>query len=152
MIDLANELKKAYSGDAWHGNNLSSIISSVRDYQVFKRPVPGHTIAELVFHLTAWTDEVISRLMENVAGEPEIGDWPIVTEDSTVAWGTILRGFHLANEKLINFVLMMTKDQLEQGVNSTSGEKSTNYELIIGLIQHHAYHGGQISLLLKFRS
>jgi len=151
MIDIANELKKAYSGDAWHGNNLSSIISSVKDGQVFKRPIPSaHTIAELVLHLTAWTDEVISRLIGNEVKEPESGDWPEITEESAAAWETILRGFHVANEKLINFTLMMTEDQWREKVNYPSGGRITNYELVNGLIQHHVYHGGQISLLLKF--
>lgn len=151
MIDLAKELKKAYSGDAWHGNNLSSIISSVKDEYVFRRPIPhAHTIAELVLHLKAWTDEVISRLMGAEAKEPENWGWPEVMEESIVAWETILRGFHVANEKLINFTLMMTEDQWKERVNYPSGAKVSNYELVNGLIQHHAYHGGQISLLLKF--
>ena len=112
MIDFANELKKAYSGDAWHGKNLSSIISSVKDEQVFKRPIPNaHTIAELVLDLTAWTDEVASRLMGNEAKEPENGGWPEVKEESAVAWETILREFHVVNEKLINLTLMMNDDQ-----------------------------------------
>lgn len=151
MIDCANELKKAYSGNAWHGNNLSSIISSVKDDQVFKRPIPNaHTIAELVLHMTAWTEEVISRLMGAEVKEPENGNWPEVTEETAIAWEIILRGFHVANEKLINFTMMMNEDQWKERVDYPSGERISNYELVNGLIQHHAYHGGQISLLLNF--
>ena len=78
MIDFANELRKGYNGDAWHGNSLSAIISSVNKDQIFKRPIPNaHTIAELVLHLTSWTEEVFSRLEGNLAKEPEKGDWPM---------------------------------------------------------------------------
>lgn len=151
MIDFASELRKAYSGDAWHGNNLSAIISSVKDDQVFKRAVPGaHTVAELVLHLTAWTEEVISRLMGNVAKDPENGDWPEVKEEAAACWDVILRDFHVANEKLINLTLMMTHEQWQDNVRHADGSKLTNWELLNGLIQHHAYHGGQIALLLKF--
>lgn len=151
MIDFASELRKAYSGDAWHGNNLSAIISSVKDRQVFKRPIANaHTIAELVLHLTAWTEEVISRLMGNVAKEPENGDWPEVNEETPAYWNVILRDFHIANEKLINLSLMMTGDQWLENVRHVEGPRLTKWELLNGLIQHHAYHAGQIALLLKF--
>ena len=151
MIDFASELRKAYSGDAWHGNSLSVIISSVTDGQVFKRPIANaHTIAELVLHLTAWTEEVISRLMGNMAKEPENGDWPKVNEETSASWDVILRDFHVANEKLINLALMMTGDQWLENVRHIEGSRLTKWELLNGLIQHQAYHGGQISLLLKF--
>lgn len=151
MIDFANELRKAYNSDAWHGNNISTVISSVKDGQAFKRPVPNaHTIAELVLHMTAWTEEVISRLMGNETKEPESGDWPEVKEETATSWDVILRDFHIANEKLINLTMMMDNEQWQENVNHASGARLTKWELLNGLIQHHAYHGGQIALLLKF--
>lgn len=151
MIDFANELRKGYSGDAWHGNCVSAIISSVSKDQIFKRPIPtAHTIAELVLHLTSWTEEVFSRLEGNLAKEPEKGDWPMAKEETMQEWDAILSDFRLANEKLLNLAREISEDQWRTTVNQVSGPRVNYFELFNGLVQHHAYHAGQISLLLKF--
>nr|WP_068893039.1 DinB family protein [Pedobacter panaciterrae] len=151
MIDFANELRKGYSGDAWHGNSIAAIISSVSKDQIFRRPIPtGHTIAELILHLTSWTEEVFSRLEGNLAKEPERGDWPLVKEETMQEWNAILSDFRLANEKLLNLVMEISGDQWETPVHQESGSRLNYFELFNGLVQHHAYHAGQISLLLKF--
>lgn len=151
MIDFANELRKAYMGDAWHGKNVSSIISSVKDSQAFSRPIPdAHTIAEIVLHLTSWTGEVNSRLMGKVSGEPAQGDWPEPVEETPSGWNAIVSDFHIENEKLINLSMSFMADDWTQYVQTPSGRGISYFELFNGLIQHHAYHAGQISLLLKF--
>ncbi|RZK77061.1 MAG: DinB family protein [Pedobacter sp.] len=152
MIDFANELRKAYMGDAWHGNNVSSIISSVEESQAFSRPIPdAHTIAEMVLHLTSWTGEVNSRLMGKVSGEPLKGDWPVPIEETPSAWSAIVSDFRIENEKLINLSMSFIADDWTKHVESTSGRGISYFELFNGLIQHHAYHAGQIALLLKFK-
>jgi uncharacterized damage-inducible protein DinB len=153
MIDFANELRKAYNGDAWHSNNLSVIISpvNVKYDQAFRRPIPNaHTIGELVLHLTVWTEDVISRLMDNITKKTEKGDWPILHEKTLSVWDNSLSDFHLANDKLLNLSMTLVADQWQENVNYAKGAKIAKWELLNGLLQHHAYHGGQISLLLKF--
>jgi len=151
MIDFSSEFRKAYSGDAWHGSNLFSIVSSVQYKNAYTRPIANaHTIAELVLHITAWTEEVISRLMDNRSKDPDRGDWPVVEEESSEAWDVILSEFHIANEKLNNLAMMITDEQWQENVSLPTDVKQTKWEMLNGLIQHHAYHGGQISLLLKF--
>lgn len=153
MIDFSNELRKAYIGDAWHGNNVSHIISSVKDNQAFSRPIAdAHSIAEIVLHLTSWTEEVSSRLMGKISAEPAKGDWPNPIEETTTAWDAIVSDFHIENEKLINLSMSFMADDWAKHVQTPSGRGLSYFELFNGLIQHHAYHAGQISLLLKFRS
>ncbi|TDQ10384.1 DinB family protein [Pedobacter metabolipauper] len=150
MIDFANELRKGYIGDAWHGMNISSIISSVKYDQAFKHPIPNaHSIAELVLHLTSWTEEVDSRLMGNLSKDPVKGDWPMPKEETAQEWDFIVSDFHIANEKLLNLAMTMPSDQWTEFVVPVDPGLS-HFELLNGLVQHHAYHAGQISLLLKF--
>ena len=152
MMDFSNELRKAYIGDAWHGNNISSIISSVKDSEVFVRPIPdAHTIAEIVLHLTSWTEEVNSRLMGKVSGEPVRGDWPGPMEETTAEWNSIVSDFHIENEKLLNLSMSFSAENWIEKEETPTGKGASFFELFNGLIQHHAYHAGQISLLLKFR-
>jgi uncharacterized damage-inducible protein DinB len=153
MIDFANELRKAYSGDAWHGNNISMGIAAVKAGQAFAHPIPGaHSIVELVLHLSSWTEEVISRLSGNLPKEPQKGDWPVPLHKTEAQWKAILADFSQINENLLILVTQFSEEQWSAKL--FTGRMPTtalnHFELLNGLIQHYAYHGGQIALLSKF--
>jgi len=153
MIDFANELRKAYSGDAWHGNNISTVIAAVKVGQAFAHPIPGaHSIAELVLHLSSWTEEVISRLSGNLPKEPLKGDWPIPLYKTEAQWKVILTDFNQINEDLLILVAQFSEEQWSAKLFTGPMPITalSHFELLNGLIQHHAYHGGQIALLSKF--
>lgn len=153
MVDFVKEFKKAYNGDAWHGNNISKVISSVKATQAFQHPIPNaHSIAELVIHLTGWTEEVVSRFKGKLPSDPVRGDWPLPSGFSTENWDTIVNEFNLANEAVLEVTGAIDTanwDVLLPGKES-SLKQSNHFELLNGLIQHHAYHAGQIALLTKF--
>ena len=156
MINLVDELTKAYNGDAWHGNNILNLLLKVDSTKVFTHPIPnGHSIAELTLHLTAWTEEVIDRLSGGAAKEPTSGDWPMPTDLSEAEWSVIMENFKAANEKLIervnNFMASDWSTEVRDDRDlSIADSKTNNAQLLNGLIQHHAYHSGQIALLMKF--
>lgn len=152
MINFIDELQKAYKGDAWHGNNALNILLNADPMKVFTHPIPNaHSIAEIVLHLTAWTEEVIDRLEGAPAKEPLRGDWPAPMETSTAEWDLMVNDFKKANEKLIS--MLADVDWTVEVVDARNPALGTgvNYgQLVNGLIQHHAYHAGQIALLSKF--
>ncbi|RYG08224.1 MAG: hypothetical protein EOO07_25995, partial [Chitinophagaceae bacterium] len=72
MLNVVNEIKKAFNGDAWHGNHVMQTLNNVEPDKAFQYFIPNaHSIAEIALHLTAWTEEVSSRLNGNLAVEPE---------------------------------------------------------------------------------
>ncbi len=149
---LAKELEKAWHGDPWHGTNTLGLIQVANPAKVFEKPIPGaHSIAELVLHMTGWTEEAAERLQGRAAQEPDRGDWP----DATVySWDELVSMFESANKKLISLVNQMNEADLDNPVKDERvpalGTGVSNAELINGIVQHHAYHSGQIALLLKF--
>jgi len=155
MLNIVNEIKKAFNGDAWHGNHVMQTLNNVQPENAFKHFSPNaHSIAEIALHLTSWTEEVSSRLSGNLAVEPEMGDWPAISEKSPQAWEKIIFNFKIANEQLIRFCENIKPNQWDDATkderNATLGTGVTNAELLNGLIQHHAYHSGQIAILSKF--
>lgn len=155
MINLTGELQKAYHGDAWHGNNILSLLTGADPRKVFVHPIPNaHSIAELALHVTAWTEEVYERLNGSPAKEPERGDWPAPNELSETEWEFIVSDFKKANEKLIAFSGNLSPSHWAAKVNDERegavAKDVDHAELLNGLIQHHAYHAGQIALLLKY--
>jgi uncharacterized damage-inducible protein DinB len=155
MLNLVDELQKAYHGDAWHGNNTLNLLLNANSQKVFTHPIPNaHSIAELALHLTAWTEEVAERLSGAPANEPSRGDWPTPTETSIAAWEMIVNDFKKANEKLIelinNFIPASWAAKVTDVRDGDLASSINNAQLLNGLIQHHAYHAGQIALLCKF--
>jgi len=155
MLDLTKEIQKAFNGDAWHGNHVMQILNNVKPETAFEYFVPnGHSIAEIALHLTAWTEEVTSRLSGNAAVEPVKGDWPTPEEKTAVHWEKIIFDFKIANEELIRLVGSKNSNQWDDAVadarDPALGNGVTYAELLNGLIQHHAYHAGQIAILSKF--
>lgn len=154
-LNLISELKKAFNGDAWHGGNLMQQLHFVKPENAFHHFIPNaHSIAELVLHLTAWTDEVNSRLLGAIAKEPAAGDWPKPSSTTAKEWEKIMFDCKTSNEELIRVCGTLSESQWHAEVKDDRdrqlGSGVSNFELVNGLIQHHAYHSGQIGLLVKF--
>jgi len=63
---IADQLKRAFHGEAWSGPSVREVLQGVTADIAAKRPIAdAHSIWELVHHITAWVDIVRRR----VAGE-----------------------------------------------------------------------------------
>lgn len=153
-IELSNELKKAFNGDAWHGDNLLHQLNKVKPEQAYRHFIPeAHSIAEIVLHITSWTLEVTDRIMGDKAKEPVMGDWPVPVGFTADNWEAIVAACIAANEKLIQVCEQLDRNAYDLGLaeerDRALGSGVSRAELLNGIIQHHAYHSGQIALLLK---
>jgi uncharacterized damage-inducible protein DinB len=102
MVNIVNEIKKAFNGDAWHGNHVMQTLNNVQPENAFRHFSPNvHSIAEIALHLTSWTEEVSSRLSGNVSSEPAKGDWPAIQDATPQGWEKIIFDFKIANEELM---------------------------------------------------
>ena len=149
---IADQLQRIYDGDAWHGPSVREVLEGVDASMAADRPLPaGHTICELVLHMTAWTREVMRRLRTGIAREPEDGDWPSQPELNDVAWRDIIAAFDTANQELVDAISALDDSQLASVIEDSRPGASTasRYVTLHGIAHHHAYHAGQISLLKK---
>lgn len=88
-VRIADQLRRAFAGKAWHGDSLRELLSSVNAGQAQKYLVPGaHSIWEIVLHIGVWEHAA----MDAVAGTPlppdlpPERDWPRVTHGSQDQW------------------------------------------------------------------
>ena len=78
---IVDQLEREHAGEPWHGTALAAVLQRVTAEQAARRPLAGgHSIWEIVLHMTAWKNEVRHRLSGALAGEPREGDWPPVGE------------------------------------------------------------------------
>ncbi len=106
----------------------------------------GHSLWELVLHLTAWADTWRRRLEGQVLGDPDVGDFPPVSATTPEAWADARARLEDAHEKLTERVACLTPAELDAIVPGC--EYDARF-LVRGAIRHTVYHSGQIALLKK---
>jgi len=151
---ISDQLRLAYDGDAWHGPSVRAALAGVDARTATTRHIASaHTICELVLHMTAWTREVARRLRLGMAQEPEQGDWPAGAPVNDTEWKGIVAALDAANADVLEAITGLDETVLDQRIGEVRdpalGSGVTRYVTLHGLVQHHAYHTGQISLLKK---
>ena len=149
---LSAQLNTVLTGNAWYGDNVYTIIDKVMFETAFEHPPGGaHTIAEIVLHLTGWTEEVIRRMQGHEAGMPPGGDWPPQGTPSPRRWQIMVNDFKLMNTTLDGVILGFEEEKwgtiFRREASRELATGGTYEDQVTGLIQHHVYHAGQIALL-----
>ena len=147
---IADQLRRAFHGDAWHGDSVFEILGGVTATQAAKRPIPGaHSIWELVLHIAAWDGAVLRRIGGVEVKLSDAENFPPVTDTSEAAWRQALAEMRRVHEELITDVAALPDYRLEQPVPGKEGAHYTFYYMLHGVVQHELYHAGQIALLKK---
>ena len=143
---IADQLERAYRGGAWHGPSLAEVIEDVNAAVATRRPIAAaHTIHEIVWHVAFWTDAVRRRLEgEAIGGLPPGSDFPPPPEDAETAWREAKAKLEDAHRRIHADVLALDDARLDD----PSGESTVRAQLL-GLLQHHSWHGGQILVLAR---
>jgi len=136
---IRDQLERAYRGEAWHGPSLREVLAGVDEEAAAKRPVPNHTIRELVSHVLAWEKEALERFRRSGTDElPPEKDWP----ENSLGWDELLDELDETHELLSGVIETLDDEALERGV---LGSPASLYHLLHGIIQHNLYHAGQIA-------
>lgn len=146
---VANLLAQTYHGDAvglaWFGPALRPLLGAVSPSAATHRPLRRrHTIWELVLHLAANIDFVLSRLDGAELELSANADWPPVLEPTEAAWEDAVAALDARYETLLRRVGELGDAQLAQPV---VGRRYDVYAMLHGIIHHNVYHTGQIALL-----
>jgi uncharacterized damage-inducible protein DinB len=147
-------LRRALSGDPWHGPSLESALAGVDAAAAAAHPIgSAHSIWEIVLHVSGWTREVAKRLEGGEPTPPAGGDWPSPDELTEEAWSSTRDELRAVHEELLSALAAFPRERLDERVgeerSAPLGTGVTYLEMIEGVLQHDAYHGGQISLLKK---
>ena len=148
-LRIADQLRRAFSGDPWHGPPLSELLAGVTAEQARIRPLPaGHTIWELVLHIEIY----VNIAFEAVQGIPmpklfgTERDWPKEDSGGLAQWtGTTDRLFQSA-DRFAHSIEQFTDSRLEDTV---PGREYDFYYLFHGIVQHSLYHAGQIAMVKR---
>ncbi len=151
--DIAERIVKAVTGPVWHGPALEELLSDVTAAEAAARPAAGrHSIGEIVLHVTFWCDDSL-RLLP-AAGSPaaalpepaEGEDWPVFARADEQGWKRIVAQLAESHRALAAAVKLLSPDLLPARI---PGRKRTHEDVLRGVVEHAAYHGGQIAILRR---
>jgi len=142
---IADQLKRVYEGPAWLGPSLKEILSDVREGAAAARSIhSAHTIWELVLHIAAWMKIARERLSATETRDhTEQENWPPVMG----SWEDALKTLDNEQHELKRAILAFPDHRLHE--TAPASETQSFYVLLHGVIQHTAYHAGQIVFLKK---
>ena len=144
---ILDQMDRAFSGDAWHGPALMSLLDGLSAEDASKHPVAGaHSIWELVHHTAAWKAIAQHRLAGETVQVTTERDWPPVWEVSEVAWKRSIENLSESHLRLRKAAEQLGDHELEE---NAGGSDHSRYVLLHGVIQHDLYHAGQIAILKK---
>jgi uncharacterized damage-inducible protein DinB len=147
---IADQLRRAFDGSAWHGPALLELLDEVDAATAAAKPLyDAHSIWELVLHIAVW-DEAASRRLRGEKSQPKGEEnFPIVPKATAANWRKAIRQAAQAHRALLKTVESMPDSRLWERV---PGKKYDFYFNLHGVVQHELYHAGQIAILKKARA
>ena len=144
---IIDQLHRSVEGDSWQGQSIREILDGVNAREAAAHPVPGgHSIWELVHHVTAWVRAVHSRVLGKITELEGEADWPPVRETGEKAWAHAFEDLRRSLEELITTLESLSDADLNGPVPNRDYDRA---HLLHGLAQHNAYHAGQMALLKR---
>ena len=135
-----------FAGDPWIGVNIMDSLKKISAHQANKKIGEHNSIWEILHHLIEWRSNVLQRIQSKVMISPDNNYFSAIDDDSESAWKNTVNKLTASQESWVELLNNIREDDLE---NTYPVNGMSYYEHIHGILQHDAYHLGQINLLLK---
>lgn len=141
---LFNDL---YDGSPWLGVNWLETLNNISAEQASKRIAEGrNTIWEITNHVIQWRLNVLRRVQGETIVSPDHNYILPVEAVSETDWKNTLEELAVSQQKWLDFLKNFDENQFSK---IYPNNQMTYYEHIHGILQHDAYHLGQVVLLAK---
>jgi uncharacterized damage-inducible protein DinB len=144
---IADQLRRAFEGDAWHGPALLQLLQDVDAATAAAKPLHDvHSIWELVLHVAAWDAAACRRLAGEKFQPTGAANFPLVPKPTRAAWRKAVSQAKHTHDVLVKTVGALPESRLRERV---PGKKYDFCHMLHGVAQHELYHAGQIAVLKK---
>jgi uncharacterized damage-inducible protein DinB len=147
---LADQIRRAFKGEAWHGDSVLELLDGVDAKTATAHPIKGaHSIWELVLHIAAWDDAVRRRTGGTAVTLKDEQNFPPVKDTSAAAWREAIEHAKRTHDELVKAVAAFPDSRLQEQVPGKTENYYNFFYMFSGIVQHELYHAGQIALLKK---
>lgn len=136
-----------YDGEPWIGVSLFDTLKDISAAQASQKIFPHwNSIWEIVNHMISWRLTVLQRVHGEVILTPEDNYIEGITDTSGTAWKETMKRLEDSQQQWIKFLKKFRQKDFD---NIYLHNGLSYYEHIHGIMQHDAYHLGQIVMLAK---
>lgn len=147
---LADQIRRAFEGEAWHGDSVVEILQGVDTAMAAAHPIKNaHSIWELVLHIAAWDGAVLKRTGGTAIELRDEQNFPPVKDTSEAAWRNTIEQAKRTHNELVKAVAAFPDARLAEQVPGKTESYYDFFYMFSGIVQHDLYHAGQIALLKK---
>jgi uncharacterized damage-inducible protein DinB len=144
---IADQLYRAFHGEAWHGPAVLELVTDIDAITAAAKPLRRvHSIWELLLHVAAWDNAALVRLSGKKCQLTGDDNFPPVTNPTEAAWRKAVAAATRTHDTLVKTVAGLPESRLSDRV---PGKRYNFYHLLHGLAQHELYHAGQMAVLKK---
>lgn len=144
---IADQLRRAFDGSAWHGPSLLELLKDVDAATAAAQPLRNvHSIWELALHIAAWDEAVRRRLSGTKLQLTALQNFPRVPKPTNANWRQAVDQVTRTHDALVKTVAVLPDSRLWERV---PGKRYNFYFMLHGVTQHELYHAGQIAILKK---
>lgn len=139
--------EKGYDGSPWIDVNLVDTLKVITAEQALQKLKPSaNSIWEITNHIISWRKTVLQRIQGEIIKTPPHNYFITVEKGSAADWKNVLKQLEVSQNDWIKFLKNIKETALDE-VFKQNGMSC--YEHIQGILQHDAYHLGQIVMLTK---
>jgi hypothetical protein len=149
--DVADRIINVVSAPVWHGPVLAEVLGDLKAAEAAASPAARcHSIGEIVGHLVHWCEDARACLAAHgdvdFASMPGEGDdWPVLPEGlAEPQWRALVENLIEGHHKLAREAKVLSPVRLSA---RASGRKGTVEQMLQGVVEHAAFHVGQIIIL-----
>lgn len=136
-----------FNGDPWIDVTIMATLQKLSGSQAAAKVLPDcNSIWEIVNHMISWRKNVLQRIQGKILTTPSNNYFEMVDDTSQDAWLKTLESFQQTQKEWIDYLEKLNIEVLQTTYPSNG---MTYFEHIHGILQHDAYHLGQIVLLSK---
>lgn len=147
-VRIQNLFKELYDGSPWIGVSLLPNLRGLTADKASARALPScNSIWEIVNHIIRWRANVLERLDGKVLVTPKNNYIEEIKDTSSENWNATLKALEQSQHHWLSYLENVSETDFEK---IYPPNEMNYYQHIHGIVQHDAYHLGQIVLLLKF--
>lgn len=139
--------KDLYNGSPWLDVTIMETIKELNSSRAqFRISEQRNSIWEILNHTISWRETVLKRVQGENIPSPEHNYFLPVKDRSESAWEETVVCLENSQKNWINFLSSFEDNELD---NVSPFNGTLHYKHIHGVIQHDAYHLGQLVILIK---
>lgn len=147
---IATRLFQIIHGEAWHGPAVLELIREITPEQAASIPKGGsNSIWALVLHIGVWIRGVHQRMLGIAFMPTEYENFPPIPTQTPENWQATIDDLKEATQEMVDALNNYPDTALSQP--SPTNPNNTIRDNIYGLVEHTAYHAGQIALIKNMK-